>query len=86
MNSTTETKFDGFDLYNLMMNTPVENAKAPAHVERVIYSDLEIACFLAHKDGLMGPASTFITNNHPLMVEAGITHNFADMHGKKINM
>ena len=53
--------------------------------DRKIYSDLEIACLLAHKRGEYGPMMTFITNDHPLMVEAGISHDFASMHGQIIH-
>ena len=64
----------GFDPFTLFFDgwTP------PVVVERpkeVYYSDLEIACFLAHKRGEYGPGLTIISNDHPLMIQAGITFN-----------
>lgn len=82
-NTMTETE-PHQSFFDLIMNTPVEPAKAATISNEIMYPDLEIACFLAHKDGRMGPAGTYIPNSHPLMVEAGISHKFDDMNGKII--
>ena len=79
------TMIDGFDLFQFIMDNPPSPVKEPAPPAPVMYSDLEIACFLAHKRGEYGPMMTFITNDHPLMVEAGITHDLASMHGKIVH-
>ena len=66
-------------------NGNMKPVKETTTMDRVIYTDLEVACFLAHQRGEYGPMMTFITNDHPLMVEAGISHDFASMHGQIIH-
>lgn len=80
MNNETHSEFFDWILSQEFVPTPKVE-----YVHKKEYSDLELACFLNHKEGKMF-LGHFIPNDHPLMLEAGITHNFNDLSGKRIPM
>jgi hypothetical protein len=74
-----------FDFFAFMLSQSEKIPEKKETIPEKVYTDLEIACFLNHKEGKMF-IGHFLPNDHPLMVSAGLTCNFSEDVGKIISM